>query len=69
MHGTWSGATPLLIMALLGLAQGQDVPLVPGKTYNITLHLSSHLPISDSDFVAASRDVLVCWSAGLSDCA
>lgn len=69
MHGTWSGATPLLIMVLLGLAQGQDVPLVPGKTYYIALHLSSHLLISDSDFVAALRDVFVCWSVGLSDCA
>ncbi|XP_044058651.1 roundabout homolog 1 isoform X7 [Siniperca chuatsi] len=29
MHGTWSGATPLLIMVLLRLAQGQEVPLVP----------------------------------------
>ncbi|XP_044058649.1 roundabout homolog 1 isoform X5 [Siniperca chuatsi] len=31
MHGTWSGATPLLIMVLLRLAQGQEVPLVPGS--------------------------------------
>nr|XP_046245519.1 roundabout homolog 1 isoform X6 [Scatophagus argus] len=29
MRGTWSGATPLLIMVLLRLARGQDVPLVP----------------------------------------
>nr|XP_046245516.1 roundabout homolog 1 isoform X3 [Scatophagus argus] len=31
MRGTWSGATPLLIMVLLRLARGQDVPLVPGS--------------------------------------
>ncbi|XP_049431639.1 roundabout homolog 1 isoform X2 [Epinephelus fuscoguttatus] len=29
MHGTWSGATPLLIMVLLRMTQGQEVPLVP----------------------------------------
>ncbi|XP_041850194.1 roundabout homolog 1 isoform X3 [Melanotaenia boesemani] len=29
MRGTWSGATPLFVMILLGLARGQDVPLVP----------------------------------------
>ncbi|TMS07594.1 Roundabout-like protein 1 [Larimichthys crocea] len=29
MRGTWSGATPLLIMVLLRLARGQEVPLVP----------------------------------------
>ncbi|XP_067362482.1 roundabout homolog 1 isoform X6 [Channa argus] len=31
MHGTWSGAMPLFIMVLLRLAQGQEVPLVPGS--------------------------------------
>ncbi|XP_027136037.1 roundabout homolog 1 isoform X6 [Larimichthys crocea] len=31
MRGTWSGATPLLIMVLLRLARGQEVPLVPGS--------------------------------------
>uniref|UniRef100_A0A671YM26 Roundabout guidance receptor 1 n=1 Tax=Sparus aurata TaxID=8175 RepID=A0A671YM26_SPAAU len=29
MFGTWSGATPLLMMVLLRLAQSQEVPLVP----------------------------------------
>ncbi|XP_036931106.1 roundabout homolog 1 isoform X6 [Acanthopagrus latus] len=29
MYGTWSGATPLLMMVLLRLAQSQEVPLVP----------------------------------------
>ncbi|XP_041659251.1 roundabout homolog 1 isoform X4 [Cheilinus undulatus] len=29
MRGTWSGAIPLLLMVLLKLAQGQEVPLVP----------------------------------------
>ncbi|XP_041659234.1 roundabout homolog 1 isoform X2 [Cheilinus undulatus] len=31
MRGTWSGAIPLLLMVLLKLAQGQEVPLVPGS--------------------------------------
>lgn len=38
MRGTWSEATPLLIMVLLRLAPGQEAPLVPGKTYNISPH-------------------------------
>ncbi|KAM4565686.1 roundabout homolog 1 isoform 3-T3 [Odontesthes bonariensis] len=29
MRGTWSGATPLFMMVLFRLAQGQEVPLVP----------------------------------------
>lgn len=58
MRGTWSGATPLLIMVLLRLAQGQEVPLVPGKTYYISLHwqvLSSVLKTSWSGSI-----IMVC---------
>ncbi|KAF3847522.1 hypothetical protein F7725_020550 [Dissostichus mawsoni] len=29
MRGTWSGATPFLLMVLLMLVQGQEAPLVP----------------------------------------
>ncbi|KAI9547891.1 hypothetical protein NQZ68_012908 [Dissostichus eleginoides] len=29
MRGTWSGATPFLLMVLLRLVQGQEAPLVP----------------------------------------
>lgn len=32
MRGTWSGATPLVVMLVLRMARCQDVPLVPGKT-------------------------------------
>lgn len=58
MRGTWSGATPLLIVVLLGLAQGQDVPLVPGKTRDPALRSSSRLLASDGASVVrlASRD-------------
>uniref|UniRef100_H2LKW1 Roundabout, axon guidance receptor, homolog 1 (Drosophila) n=1 Tax=Oryzias latipes TaxID=8090 RepID=H2LKW1_ORYLA len=31
MRGTWSGATPLFIVVLLNLTQGQEVLLVPGS--------------------------------------
>ncbi|XP_039986184.1 roundabout homolog 1 isoform X3 [Xiphias gladius] len=31
MRGTWLGVTPLIIMVLLKLAQGQELPLVPGS--------------------------------------
>lgn len=32
MRGTWSGATALVVLLVLGMARCQDVPLVPGKT-------------------------------------
>ncbi|TNN73013.1 hypothetical protein EYF80_016803 [Liparis tanakae] len=40
MRGMWSGATPLLIMVLLRLGHGQDVPLVPDDA-RFDLHTTS----------------------------
>lgn len=65
MRGTWSGATPLFIMVLLRLAQGQEVPLVPGKTYHISLHwhvlsLKLHGLAPSSWFVIVSVSLCDC---------
>lgn len=61
MHGTWSGATPLIMMALLGLAQGEEVPLVPGKIF---LHFTEVACLCTSyDFVVRSIFIiLLCQS-------
>lgn len=37
-----SGATPLLIMALLRLVQAQEVPLIPGKNLFVFVGPSPH---------------------------
>lgn len=54
MPDTRSGATPLLIMALLRLLQAQEVPLLPGKM----------LPIHLCWFVSSSSTI-TSWSGSL----
>lgn len=68
MHGTWSGATPLLIMVLLRLAQGQEVPLVPGKTYHISLHWHVFSSVPKTSWFASIIIVCHCVSVSLCDC-
>lgn len=57
MPDTRSGATPLLIMALLRLLQAQEVPLIPGKTLPIHLHWS----VSSSSTITSWSGSYTCF--------
>lgn len=64
MPGQWammadvrSGATPLLIMALLRLVQAQEVPLIPGRTLPIHLYRS----VSSSSTITSRSGSLACF--------
>lgn len=62
MRGTWSGATPLFIMVLLRLAWGQEVPLIPGKTWHVSQHVLVSSSVIKTSWSASIVMVCLCLS-------